>query len=187
MSFGRAAGGLALGVGLATNSVDPGQALIAAGLLGVSDTEGSLIGITARFPRLQRKLRIIPSKWGRIVDPVADKIFAAAVFAGGWAGGDIPSWHGAGILATETATALATLHAKTQGLEPEVTRLGKLGMVARVMTIGLDLAASATAGSPGLSHELLTEGGNAMAVSAMALGSISCAQLFFRSKESSGG
>jgi len=173
LSVGRAVGGAAMGIGMATGAVSPGEALVGSTLLGATDAEGSLYVATRRWPRLQNALRIIPSKYGRILDPVADKIFVASVFLGGMAGGMISPYDGGAILASEAATTAATLEVKhhNDGEEPEVVKAGKVGMVARCGSIFFNLAAAASEDQS--YQEALTWAGHGSAGLAVLCGALS--------------
>lgn len=177
LSVSRAVGGVALGVGMAANAVDPTTALVAAGSLAATDAEGLAIVATKRFGRLQEALRIVPSKWGRILDPVADKIYAISIFAGGMANGAIPAEQGIAVLATEASTMLATgIATRRRGGEaPEVGQVNKLGMIARIAMIGANLGAKAAEG--GL-HDALATTGTLSAIAATALGVASSISIF---------
>ena len=139
----RAVGGFALGVALGLNEIDAQTAAIIAGVLAATDAEGSLISATDKYPSLQEKLRIWPSDWGRKGDPTADKVFAISVFLGGIAGGFIPKQYGAGVVAAEVATMAASGIARLRGNEPEVSKVGKAGMVARCIAISSFLISAA--------------------------------------------
>lgn len=163
----RAIGGIALGFAMATNSIGPNEALVAATALATTDLEGVSITAAKRFPRIRRALRIIPSTIGRITDPIADKIFTTSVFIGGMINGDIPLAQGASIFVAEGATVTATAIATSKGEIPEVSKAGTWGMVARCGVVVLNLAASAETGT---AHDILAAGGAASAVGAVALG-----------------
>jgi len=180
MSVCRGVGGVALGVGLATGSIDPAMATISAVALIASDAEGSLISATLNYPRVQKYLRIFPSKAGRALDAATDKMFAISVLAGGYIGGEIPLWQAASIGATELATTTASLIAKLRHREPEASKIGKIGMVARGAVIIADLAASALSPQTSLVQEILVKGSDVLAVAAVGLGAISCGQLVKR-------
>jgi hypothetical protein len=176
----RAVGGLAVGIALATGNIDPGVALGASIGLAITDAEGSAITLTNRFKRLQETLRIIPSKFGRIFDPIADKVWAISTFGGATIGGEIPLWQGAGVMATELATSVATGVVMGRGGDVEAPKVGKVGMVARCGVVIADLASTAFGGHSGFSQELLADGGDAFAATAIALGSLSCATVMHR-------
>src|ERR1035437_6346226 len=124
LSVSRGVGGIALGIGLATGTVDPTTALVSAAVLGATDAEGLTITATSRLPRLQRALRIIPSTIGRKLDPVMDKVYGLSVLLGATIGGEVPHWQGAGIIGTEVATSVVTLLAVKRGNDPEVSKIG---------------------------------------------------------------
>lgn len=176
MTLVRTLGGLALGICMAVRSLSPMLVFIFACILAATDGEGFVYNLTKRFPRLQKALRIIPSKIGRTFDPIADKIFAISVLGGGLIGGIIPMAHGA-ILITEVATAIATVAGKDAGKDIQVSRVGTLGMIARCFTIGIDLAAANLDGI----HHALTYAAHACAVAAVALGAASCYKIFLQS------
>jgi len=180
ISVFRGAGGVALGVGLATGSIDPATAAISAAVLAASDAEGSLISLTKNHPNLQQKLRILPSKIGRELDPITDKMFGLAVLLGGAIGGEIPIWQAASILITESATGMASIVAKIRHKDPESSKIGKIGMVARCAVITADLVASALGTQTNLARDILVDGGDGLAVLAVGLGAISCGQLVKR-------
>jgi phosphatidylglycerophosphate synthase len=169
----RAVGSVALGAALAAKGIDPTVAVGAAAALAASDAEGSVITATKRFPRVQRALRIIPSKFGRIGDPIADKFLGISLMAGGMVGGEIPIWQGASILATEIATAATSVAIQSRGGDVEAPKIGKIGMGARCAVIIADLLASAVGTHSGIAHEVFADGGDALAGAAFALGSLS--------------
>jgi len=175
----RGVGGIALGIGLAKETITPKKATIFAALLAASDAEGSLITATKRLPDLQKILRIIPSRAGRNLDPIMDKVFAMAVLVGGGIGGQIPKWQAASIIATETATSASSAAAKLRHTNPEASKIGKIGMVARCGAIVADLAVDNVAPN-GLAHDILTDTSNSLAIIATGLGAISCGQLIKR-------
>lgn len=170
MAVGRAVGGLALGIGMAANVVDPATAAYTAAGLAATDAEGSTIVATRRWPKLQEKLRIVPSSWGRLLDPIADKIYAMSVFGGGIANGAIPLEQGIAVLGMETGTAGATFMATHQrgGEPPEVGQVNKLGMIARMQMIAGELGAHAV--GHGTMHDVLATGGKVGFFGAIALG-----------------
>ncbi len=180
ISVFRGVGGIALGVGLATGGIDPASAAISAAVLTASDAEGSLISLTNHYPIIQQRLRILPSKIGRDLDPLTDKMFGLAVLLGGAIGREIPIWQAASILVTESATGIASIVAKIRHKDPESSKIGKIGMVARCAVITADLVASALGAQTHLAHEILVDGGDGLAVLAAGLGAISCGQLVKR-------
>lgn len=180
LTAARAVGGVALGLGMAKYQLDPTFVAGAAATLALTDAEGTLLDATRRFPRLQKAMRIIPSRIGRFTDPIADKIYAISIMGGGLASGSIPVYDGFGILATEIATAMVTGVATLQGKETEVSGIGKLGMIARCGAIASHLSAAAV-GSGDL-HEALTYTGHGSAGLAVVLGTMSCLKIFQQSK-----
>lgn len=173
ISVGRGAGGLALGAMLATSNIDPSTALVASAGLGLSDMEGSLIGATSKWPRLQQRLKIIPSTIGRKLDPVMDKLFGLSVLTGAAAGGQMPIEQAAPLIATEVLTAATTMYVTSKGSDPEVSKAGTWGMVSRVGAIVLNLAASANTELDTV-HEALEIGGAMSTTAAVTLGVVSC-------------
>lgn len=180
LTAARAIGGIALGLGMAKYQLDSTFVAGAAATLAVTDAEGTLLDATRRLPRLQKALRIIPSKIGRFTDPIADKIYGISIIGGGLASGSIPAYDGFGILATELATATVTGIATLQGKETEVSGVGKLGMIARCGAIASHLTAAAV-GSGDL-HEALTYTGHGSAGLAVVLGAMSCFKIFRHSR-----
>lgn len=176
ISVARGAGGVVLGAMLATNNIDPSAAVVAAGGLAASDMEGSLIQATSRWPKFQRTIRAIPSTVGRKLDPVMDKIFAASVFTGAVVGGYMPIEQAGPILATEAATASTTIYVTQKGGDPEVGKAGTIGMAARMGSMVLNLAASAS--ESGQLHEALTIGGVMSTIAAVGLGALSCRDIW---------
>lgn len=175
MSFARLFGGAALGYALARNNIDPNAAFATAAVLGATDAEGNVIQMARRAPRLQKALRIVPTTFGRLMDPVADKVFAVSVFAGGAVGGYIEPKVAIPILATEVATAASTGIVKAvTGEEPQVTTAGKAGMVGRCAAMGTALLASGTTGNAQEALEAVTY---AVTGASVVLGSISCGQI----------
>ena len=170
MAVARAAGGALLGAGMAANMVDPATAVYAAAGLAATDAEGSVIVATRKFPRLQEKLRILPSKWGRYLDPIADKVYAMSVFMGGIANGSVPLEQGAALIGMETATVGATAVATHQreGEPTEVGQVNKLGMIARMAAIAGYLGSRAA--EHGAAHDIAAAGGRYGFLGAMALG-----------------
>jgi hypothetical protein len=176
ISVARGVGGLAVGVGLAMGNISPEEALVATAVLGASDAEGISIELTKRFPRLQRALRILPSKVGRFIDPIMDKLFAVSVFIGGMFAGYIPLEQGLPILATEAGTAIVTgIATERDGEAPVVSEVGTWGMVARIGSMVLNFAASAETGS---AQEVLAAGGIAFTAGAVILGTMSAINIY---------
>ncbi len=184
LTAARAIGGVALGVAMVRYNLDPTIVAASAAGLAVTDLEGTLIDSTKRWPRLQKLFRIIPSGIGRIADPVADKIYAMSILVGGMVSGAIPAPHAIGILSAEASTTAATGVATLKGVEIDVTKAGKLGMVARCGTIGFDLVAAATEQS-GTLHDTLAMAGHVSAATAVVLGSVSCYQILRQSRAQS--
>lgn len=176
ISVGRGVCGVVLGGVLATNNIDPGAAVVAAGVLGATDMEGSLISLTSRWPQLQHTLRAYPSRIGRKLDAVMDKLFAVSVFAGSIIGGYMPSEQAAPILVTEAATAGTTMYVTKEGGDPEVGRAGTFGMCARMGSMVLNLGASAA--ESGEMHDRLAVGGLVSTVAAVCLGAVSCRDIW---------
>jgi phosphatidylglycerophosphate synthase len=175
LSVFRGVGGVALGVGLAIG-MDPTFAAASVLALAMSDAEGSLISATNRFPRLQKLLHIYPSKIGRYLDVVTDKMFGLSVLAGGAIGGQIPIWQAADILTIEVATSTASIIAKMRHADPETSKIGKIGTVARFAVMATDLIAAAMSPHTGLPREILQDGSDGLAVTAITLGALSCSQ-----------
>ena len=142
LTASRALGGLALGSFMAAKMVGPMEAFSIASVLGATDAEGNLIRLTEKYPRLQKILRIYPSKIGSDIDPIADKALTVPVLIGGVLSGEISSVIAGGLVATEVITSGVTIAAKLQDKDPEVSNAGKLGMISRVMTIGSNLLLS---------------------------------------------
>jgi hypothetical protein len=182
MAVGRGVGGVLLGVGMAANLVDPTTAVAAASGLAATDAEGSVIVATRPFPRVQKALRAFPSRWGRMLDPIADKVYAMGIFGGGMANGSIPIELGAPVAAMEVATAGSTFLATHQrgGETPEVGQVNKLGMIARMGFIASELGAKAAHG--GL-HDVLSVGGKAGFIGSMALGAGSMINILRQGRE----
>jgi hypothetical protein len=182
MSVGRAVGGVALGAGMAANLIDPVTATVAAASLAATDAEGSVIIATRSFPRLQNALRIVPSSWGRVLDPIADKAYAISIFIGGMANGAIPLEQGIPVMATEVATMGATQLAthRRGGEVPEVGQVNKIGMVARMDMIANDLGAQATHGGV---HDALAISGKFGFGAAFILGAASCINILRQGNE----
>lgn len=182
MAVGRAVGGVLLGVGMATNMVEPGAAVAASAGLAATDAEGSVIIATRRFPRIQRALLAYPSRWGRYLDPIADKFYALSIFAGGMVNGAIPLEQGLPVAATEGATMLATKVATDRrgGEVPEVGQVNKIGMVARMGMIASNLGAKAV--EHGL-HDVLTVAGEGSAIAAFGLGVASTINIYRQGNE----
>ena len=182
MSIGRGVGGIVLGGLMAFNLVEPMTALGATAGLAASDAEGSLIRMTRPFPRLQRAIRAIPSRWGRIMDPIADKAYMGGVFIGGALNGSIPLEHAIGVGATETATMGATLAATSRrgGQVPEVGKIGRLGMIERMQMVVGDLGAAATHGPV---HEALHVFGEVGFLGSVALGASSFVNIWLQGRQ----
>jgi phosphatidylglycerophosphate synthase len=180
LTTARLMGGLAVCEVLAKGTISPEAAFIATGVLAATDLEGLSIRMTRRFPRLQKTFNIIPTKLGRKFDPIADKVFGVGVIGGGLIGGQIPLLPGAAILATELATAGVSVTAQLMGRDPEVSKVGKFGLMARFGTIMTYLGANALAvGGHEKVHDILYTGANAATVGAVALGAFSAAKLVY--------
>ena len=173
LSVARALGGLALGYGMVKYNLSPELVFGSTVVLAASDMEGSLYTGTKRFPRLQKALRIWPSELGRKLDPLADKIFGVSVFAGGLISETLPTVPSAAILATEVVTAGTTLAvtAINDGEAPEVSNIGKAGMIARCGAVVSYLAANVVESQP--VHDAMMYAGHASSFAAVALGGIS--------------
>ncbi len=132
MTFSRAAIGLDLGRRMLQGSISPKKAAVASIILSATDLEGSLINLADRFPRTRDFLRIWPSRPGRILDVMADKILIGSVVAGGIKQGTIPKTAGMSIALTEAATVVSAIYATyVSGEEPRVSSSGKGSMIAR--------------------------------------------------------
>lgn len=171
LTLTRALGGPIFGVALATRHIGPIAAVCLTVLFAVTDLEGLTIRLTKRWPKLQKLFHIVPSRWGRKWDAIADKIFALSVLVGAMIGGQIPVWQAAGILIVEVATAAATLFVTARGGDPETSKAGTFGMVARCVAIASNFAANATTG---MTHRVFELSGIVTAVIAILLGLISC-------------
>jgi hypothetical protein len=183
MTAARAVGGAALGVHVGLHGVDPASFYTGAAL-AATDAEGNVISFFSRFPRMQQRLRIIATRIGRLSDPVADVIFTSSVIGGDMAAGIVPHWQGIGIFVTTAATAGATaIHKKRIDTEPEVSPIGKVGLVARCTTGALDMAIPAFAEHSQLGHNILASGGDVVGAAAIALGTASCAIIYRGSNE----
>ncbi len=178
ISIARGIGGTVFGVLLATGHISPDTALLSVGVLGASDAEGSLITITNSFPRIQNFFRIWPTRLGKKLDVAGDKAFVLSTLIGGAIGGEIPTWQAVGIGATELATATTTLAiTKITGKEPDVSKIGTFGMILRAGALITDLCVTAFSGHPGLTREILQDGSDITAATAIALGALSCRTL----------
>lgn len=145
LTASRFIGGIALGILMSSGRLDAAKSTALVGILSVTDMEGSLIQFAKKFPWLQKHAHIYASTIGQKADPVADKVFAVSVLAGGVASGDLSLSVVAPILATEMATAGLTIFATQQGHELNASTIGKLGMVGRCMTVGAGLLSVAVA------------------------------------------
>ena len=65
------------------------------------------------------------SEFGRKADPLADKVFTAEILAAGMANGVIPKWLGTASLAQKGIISGLTIYNEANGIELEVTKLGK--------------------------------------------------------------
>ncbi len=177
MSVARGVGGVLLGAGMAANVVDPGTAAVTAAGLAATDAEGSVIIATRRLPRLQKALNIVPSSWGRILDPIADKAYALGIFGGGMANGAVPLELGIPVAGTEFATMVATQVAthRRGGEVPETGPVNKIGMVERMQFIAGELGAHATHGAV---HDALSVFGKVGFGGAVALGTASAINIW---------
>jgi len=96
-------------------------------------------GILARAgntrPRLAR-WGFRTSEFGRKADPLADKIFSAAVVAAGMHNGVIPAGLGAASLVQKAAASAVTLSNEARGIEMEVTVVGKRAEFATNLSYG---------------------------------------------------
>lgn len=96
-------------------------------------------GILARAgntrPRLAR-WGFRTSEFGRKADPLADKIFSAAVVAAGMHNGVIPAGLGAASLVQKAAASAVTLSNEVRGIEMEVTVVGKRAEFATNLSYG---------------------------------------------------
>ena len=97
-------------------------------------------GILARAgdtrPRLAR-LGFRRSEFGRKADPLADKVFAAAVVGAGMDNGVIPVPLGAASLVQKAAVSAVTIWNESHGVEMAVTRIGKRSEFATNMAYGV--------------------------------------------------
>lgn len=187
LSAARAIGGVATGALMATGTIGAGEAIGIGAILATTDAEGNLIRLTENYASLQDKLRIHASKYGEKLDPIADKALVVSMLIGGVISGDISAVVASGITATEVATSAVTIAAETKGNSPKVSRAGKMGMIARILAVGSNLAASAVPVEKNAPiHNIFTDTTMVAFTSAMALGAISCYKLskdyLFKSK-----
>ena len=169
LTLSRAVGGVALGTLMAAKMVGPMEAFSFAAILGATDAEGNIIKFSEKYPRLQKALRIYPSKIGSEIDPIADKALTIPVLIGGILSGEISSVIATGLIASETA--------KLKDKEPEVSNVGKLGMISRVGTIGSNLLLSSVEGHSVL-HNALETTTNVGFAASMGLGLYSAYTLY---------
>jgi phosphatidylglycerophosphate synthase len=180
ISAGRALAGVALFRMLSKNSISPTAAFITTAAAAISDLEGMTIRLTRRYPRLQKALRIFPTKIGRKADPIADKILGIGVIAGGLIGGEIPLLPGTLILGTEVATAGISATAEIMGKDPQVSKGGKVGLILRFLSISSYLGANAfREHGNNEAHDFLHNVGNVSAAGAVVLGTYSAARLAY--------
>lgn len=173
----RGVGGLVIGSLMLRHGIDPSVAagsVVGAGLL---DAEGTVIEFFNKHPRLhgiQKKLRVIPSKWGRNADPIADKMFIVGLMIGGLFGHYLPPMDAVPIVATEAAiTGVSALELKN-GHEVRVNRWGKGGLLARGAALCIDLVANALQGS---AHDIVQMSGHGLTASAVAMAGLNIATI----------
>ena len=179
LTLSRAVGGVALGTLMAAKMVGPMEAFSFAAILGATDAEGNIIKFSEKYPRLQKALRIFPSKIGSDIDSIADKALTIPVIIGGILSGEISSVIATGLIASEAITSGVTIAAKLKDKEPEVSNVGKLGMISRVGTIGSNLLLSSVPyeGHPVL-HNALETTTNVGFAASMGLGLYSAYTLY---------
>lgn len=186
MTAARAVGGAMFGAAMCRYNIPAGVALTSAVGLAATDAEGTVINASKKFPQIQEKLRIWPSKVGRMTDVVADKVYVVGLMAGGMASGIIPNSSGAAILAAEVITAGITFRVanklKKIDQEPSVSSVGKIGMIARVGAI------SAYFTSAVITNEtvanVVDNTGHATTIGAVACGVLSSIDLWKQQPES---
>jgi len=176
LTLSRAVGGTAVGLAMGFNAIDAKSAFAYTAILAATDAEGTLINLGKKIPpKLRDFMRIWPSKWGTRWDPAADKALGVSALVGGIAGGLLPPATGL-ILGTELATVGATIYAKAKtGKDPEVTKEGKAGLIARFTAIPTLLGAQAVPNE--IVSDSLMYTGYASTIAAVALGAVSCGQI----------
>lgn len=182
LTLGRAIGGPILGGYMMVGAIEPKDALIATAALVASDAEGTLINAGKKLPtRISDFLRIWPSKGGKIGDPVADKALGIPFVAGGLIGGLLPAVT-SGILVTELATVGAAIYAKNKtGVKPQVSTVGKVGIIAR-FGVYLDYL-TAQAVSNETAKDTLMNTGHVLTSAAIALGTLSCVNIIHQARQ----
>ena len=96
---------------------------------------------------------------------------------GGILSGEISSVIATGLIASEAITSGVTIAAKLKDKEPEVSNVGKLGMISRVGTIGSNLLLSSVEGHSVL-HNALETTTNVGFAASMGLGLYSAYTLY---------
>ena len=116
---------------------DPGKAWkLAAGFAFSDNFDGILARLGDNHPELA-KLGFRRSEFGRKADPFVDKIFTAEMLVAGMANGTVPKWLGALSLAQKGTVSALTLVNEKQGVELEVTKIGKYTEFATNTGIGM--------------------------------------------------
>src|SRR3954470_24923853 len=125
---------------------DPHTWPLAAAFAFSDNFDGILARAGETRPRLAR-LGFRTSEFGRKADPLADKVFTAAVVAAGMHNGVIPPRLGAASLVQKAAASAVTVANEARGIEMQVTRVGKRAEFATNISYGvLFIATSLTPG-----------------------------------------
>ncbi|HET7320629.1 MAG TPA: CDP-alcohol phosphatidyltransferase family protein [Candidatus Saccharimonadales bacterium] len=104
---------------------NPAKAWPVAAAVAVSDNlDGFFARLGDRSPMLA-KLGFRRSEIGRKADPFVDKIFTTEMLVAGMANGVIPKWLGALSLAQKGVISGLTIYNEANGIQLEVTKLGK--------------------------------------------------------------
>ena len=104
---------------------NPAKTWPVAAAIALSDNaDGFFARLGDKHPRLE-KIGFRRSEIGRKADPLADKIFTAEILMAGMANSVVPKWLGALSLAQKVMISGLTIHNETNGIELEVTKLGK--------------------------------------------------------------
>lgn len=182
LSVARGVGGITLGALMAKYpgvSVDTLTAAGTATAFAASDAEGSLIKVARNWPnKVKDTLKIWPSTYGVRWDVYGDKAFMLSLLGGGVAGGYIPVIS-LSLLVPEVSTAVTSLYAgRKMDKEPDVSAVGKVGMIARFAEIGAYLTAYTLKDKAPMASEVLTNTGYAMTASAFVLGFMSCYNVY---------
>ena len=123
---------------------DPHTWPVAAAFAFSDNFDGILARAGETRPRLAR-LGFRTSEFGRKADPLADKVFTAAVVGAGMHNGVIPPALGAASLVQKAAVSAITLWNESRGVELAVTRIGKRSEFATNMAYGVLFIATSLA------------------------------------------